>query len=107
MSSIKMKKFVSIKGVIENIRQSVNSPAPVGGSASGGPVKLEQEIIESLNSDQFMAQFTVRHGFPFKPISMAYDPIQVTKQKMVTKLLRLFTLVSCVSFATSNGLVLV
>ena len=71
-----MKKFVSIKGVIENIRQSVNSPAPVGGS-TGGPVKLEQEIIESLNSDQFTAELTVRHGFPFKPISMAYDPIQV------------------------------
>jgi hypothetical protein len=54
MSSIKMKKFVSIKGVIENIRQSVNSPAPAGGpgGSAGGPVKLEQEIIESLIPDQ-------------------------------------------------------
>lgn len=73
-----MKKFVSIKGVIENIRQSVNSPAPAGGpgGSAGGPVKLEQEIIESLIPDQFTAEFTVRHGFPFKPLSMAYDPIQ-------------------------------
>jgi hypothetical protein len=54
MSSIKMKKFVSIKGVIENIRQSVNSPAPAAGpgGSAGGPVKLEQEIIESLVPDQ-------------------------------------------------------
>ena len=79
MSSIKMKKFVSIKGVIDNIRQSVNSPAPTSapGGSSGGPVRLEQEIIESLIPDQFTAEFTVRHGFPFKPLSMAYDPIQV------------------------------
>ena len=80
MSSIKMKKFVSIKGVIDNIRQSVNSPAPSSapGGPSGGPVRLEQEIIESLIPDQFTAEFAVRHGFPFKPLSMAYDPIQVT-----------------------------
>jgi syntaxin-binding protein 5 len=25
---------------------------------------------------QFTAELTVRHGFPFKPLSMAYDPIQ-------------------------------
>ena len=28
-----MKKFVSIKGVIDNLRQSVNTPSPAG---SGG-----------------------------------------------------------------------
>ena len=78
MSSLKMKKFVSIKGVIDNLRQSVNTPAPPtgGGGAGGAPVKLEQDIIENLVADQFTAEPTLRHGFPFKPLSMAFDPVQ-------------------------------
>ena len=81
MSSIKMKKFVSIKGVIDNLRQSVNTPAPPSSGSSGsgganGPVKLEQEIVENLTADQFTAEQTMRHGFPHKPVSMAFDPVQ-------------------------------
>ena len=78
MSSLKMKKFVSIKGVIDNLRQSVNTPSPPGGGSGGsaGPVKLEQDIIENLVPDQFTAEPTLRHGFPFKPLSMAFDPLQ-------------------------------
>jgi len=78
-----MKKFVNIKGVIDNLRQSVNTPSPpgmVGGSGGGpnasGPVKLEHDIIENLVQDQFTAEPTLRHGFPFKPLSMAFDPLQ-------------------------------
>ena len=41
-----------------------------------GPVKLEHDIIESLGSDQFTAESTLRHGFPFKPLSVAFDPVQ-------------------------------
>ena len=41
-----------------------------------GQVKLEHDIIESLVSEQFTAESTLRHGFPFKPLSMAFDPIQ-------------------------------
>ena len=77
----KMKKFVSIKGVIDNIRQSVNTPSPTGGASSGGeqssvPAKLEQDVVETLASVHFSAENTVRHGFPYKPISVAFDPIQ-------------------------------
>lgn len=48
-----MKKLVNIKGVLDNIRQSVNTPSPGSGSSSGsaggpgggstpgGPVRLE------------------------------------------------------------------
>ncbi|CAB4069148.1 STXBP5 [Lepeophtheirus salmonis] len=74
-----MKKFVSIKGVIDNIRLSVNTPpTPSGTMSSGspGPVRLEKEIIESLTPEQFTLQPTLRHGFPFKPLSMAYDSVQ-------------------------------
>ena len=75
MSSSKMKRFVSIKGVIDNLRQSVNSPSPNSGnsnnsggnSGNGGPVSLEQDLIESLAPGQFTAEFTLRHGFPNKP----------------------------------------
>ena len=77
-----MKKFVSIKGVIDNLRQSVSTPSPQQGSGNpfiggvGGQVKLEQEVIESLVTEQFTAEHTLRHGFPFKPLSMAFDPLQ-------------------------------
>ncbi len=81
----KMKKFVSIKGVIDNIRQSVNTPSPTGGGSGGSgsgseqssvPAKLEQDVVETLSSHHFAVEHTVRHGFPFKPISVAFDPIQ-------------------------------
>ena len=82
MSSIKMKKFVSLKGVIDNIRQSVNTPSPPGMMSPSNPsnptgsFKLEHEILENLTPDQFSAAPTVRHGFPFKATSLAFDPLQ-------------------------------
>ena len=85
-SSSKMKRFVSIKGVIDNLRQSVNSPSPqnsLGGSGPGTgnggpgvPAKLEQDIIESLTAEQFTSELTLRHGFPHKPTALAFDPLQ-------------------------------
>jgi len=35
-----------------------------------------QDISETLLSSQFTAEYTICHGFPFKPLCMAYDPIQ-------------------------------
>ena len=78
-SSSKVKRFVSIKGVLDNLRQSVNSPTPPGanqGHGTGGPASLEQEVIESLNQDQFTSENTFRHGFPLKPTALAFDPLQ-------------------------------
>ena len=69
-----MKRFVSIKGVIDNLRQSVNSPSPNSansnsgnGNSGSGPARLEQDLIESLVAEQFTAELTLRHGFPNKP----------------------------------------
>ena len=84
-STSKMKRFVSIKGVIDNLRQSVNSPAPnsagpgavaSGSGEAGGPARLEQDIVESLIPEQFTAEYTLRHGFPNKPTALAFDPMQ-------------------------------
>ncbi len=81
MSSSKMKRFVSIKGVIDNLRQSVNSPSPNAnsnnsGTSPGGPARLEQDIVESLVPEQFTSELTCRHGFPNKPTALAFDPLQ-------------------------------
>lgn len=60
----KMKKF-KIKGVLDGLRSSVNTPA-----------KTDLEITETLRSEHFEVCKTVRHGFPFQPTSVAYDPVQ-------------------------------
>ncbi|XP_022249041.1 syntaxin-binding protein 5-like [Limulus polyphemus] len=39
-------------------------------------VKYESEIEETLQKEHFQALKTVRHGFPFQPTAVAYDPIQ-------------------------------
>ena len=80
MSSSKMKRFVSIKGVIDNLRQSVNSPSPNSGNSNNsggnsgneGPASLEQDLIESLAPGQFTAELTLRHGFPNKPTGKSF-----------------------------------
>ena len=48
MSSSKMKKFVSIKGVIDNLRQSVNTPSPPGanGATTGRLYKLKLSKVD-------------------------------------------------------------
>ena len=78
-----MKRFVSIKGVIDNLRQSVNSPSPNSGNSNNsgansgeGPARLEQDLIETLVPEQFTAELTLRHGFPNKPTALAFDPLQ-------------------------------
>ncbi len=69
-----MKKLVSIKGVIDNIRQSVNTPSPPG--MPMGPVKLEQSILETLLPEQMKLEKTNRHGFPHKATCVAFDQVQ-------------------------------
>ncbi|XP_048485316.1 syntaxin-binding protein 5 isoform X5 [Plutella xylostella] len=60
-----MKKF-TFKGVLDGFRSSVQQ-APRG---------TEQEIQETLRSDHFQIKKTFRHGFPFAPTAIAWDPIQ-------------------------------
>ncbi|XP_061378643.1 syntaxin-binding protein 5 isoform X1 [Danaus plexippus] len=60
-----MKKF-TFKGVLDGFRSSVQ-PTPRG---------TEQEIQETLRPDHFQIKKTFRHGFPFAPTALAWDPIQ-------------------------------
>ncbi|XP_023338537.1 syntaxin-binding protein 5 [Eurytemora carolleeae] len=86
MSSLKMKKFPTIKGVFENIRGSVSSGEKSATSwftslfssshPDGIPARLESEIIEALVPDYFRLEKTSLHGFPFKPTAAAFDPVQ-------------------------------
>lgn len=53
------------KGVLDGLRLSVTQP-----------VKSECEIEESLKPEHFQVAKTLRHGFPFQPTAIAYDPVQ-------------------------------
>ncbi|XP_072932411.1 syntaxin-binding protein 5 isoform X3 [Epargyreus clarus] len=60
-----MKKF-TFKGVLDGFRSSVQA-APRG---------TEQEIQETLRPEHFQIKKTFRHGFPFSPTALAWDPVQ-------------------------------
>ncbi|KAL1788405.1 syntaxin-binding protein 5-like isoform X1, partial [Sigmodon hispidus] len=81
----KMKKF-NFRKVLDGLTAS----SPGSGSSSGnsggagsGPAHpggtaglLREEIQESLTSDYFQICKTVRHGFPYQPTALAFDPVQ-------------------------------
>ncbi|XP_069195233.1 syntaxin-binding protein 5 isoform X2 [Procambarus clarkii] len=61
-----MKKF-TLKHVFEGFRSTVQQPT----------AKPEQvSVVESLRQDNFQVAKTVRHGFPYQPTAVAFDPIQ-------------------------------
>lgn len=67
-----MKKF-TFKGVLDGFRSStVNQSSPLGQSR----ICTEQEIQETLKSEHFQLRKTFRHGFPYSPTALAYDPVQ-------------------------------
>ncbi|XP_065169293.1 syntaxin-binding protein 5 isoform X4 [Atheta coriaria] len=60
-----MKKF-TIRSVLDTFRTSVTQPT-----------RTDQEVVqETLRQDNFQVKRTFRHGFPFQPTAVAYDPIQ-------------------------------
>ncbi|XP_071449557.1 syntaxin-binding protein 5 isoform X3 [Hetaerina americana] len=59
-----MKKF-TFKGVLDGFRSSVSQQP-----------RVDQEIVETLRSEHFQVAKTFRHGFPFQPTALAYDPVQ-------------------------------
>nr|DBA34614.1 TPA: hypothetical protein GDO54_002160 [Pyxicephalus adspersus] len=79
---------------IFKVLDGFTASSPVGGGAgvgggSGGGCSLypsgsfgsvvsprETEIQESLTSEQFHVCKTVRHGFPYQPTALAFDPVQ-------------------------------
>ncbi|XP_052596614.1 syntaxin-binding protein 5-like isoform X10 [Peromyscus californicus insignis] len=81
-----MKKF-NFRKVLDGLTAS--SPGSGSGSASnsggagsgsvhpGGTAGvLREEIQESLTSEYFQICKTVRHGFPYQPTALAFDPVQ-------------------------------
>ncbi|XP_075059691.1 syntaxin-binding protein 5 isoform X5 [Mixophyes fleayi] len=64
-----MKKFY-IRKVLAAASSSSSS------SSSSQPGIKEVDIPENLQSEHFQLCKTVRHGFPFEPSSMAFDPVQ-------------------------------
>ncbi|PVD28623.1 hypothetical protein C0Q70_11216 [Pomacea canaliculata] len=59
-----MKRF-TLRGVLDGLRSSVSAPT-----------KSDTEIEETLRSEHFHICKTVRHGFPYQPTSVAFDPVQ-------------------------------
>ncbi|EGK96550.1 AGAP000009-PC [Anopheles gambiae str. PEST] len=68
-----MKKF-TFKGVLDGFRSSVNQQSAAGGGAA--KICVEQEIQETLRSEHFQLKKTFRHGFPYSPTALAFDPVQ-------------------------------
>ncbi|XP_051731632.1 syntaxin-binding protein 5a isoform X3 [Ctenopharyngodon idella] len=66
----KMKKF-NIRKVLDGLT-AVSSPSPSPQLGS----KENELIPETLQSEHFQLCKTVRHGFPYQPSSMAFDPVQ-------------------------------
>ncbi|KTF97765.1 hypothetical protein cypCar_00032302, partial [Cyprinus carpio] len=65
-----MKKF-NIRKVLDGLT-AVSSPSP----SSQLGAKENELIPETLQSEHFQLCKTVRHGFPYQPSSMAFDPVQ-------------------------------
>ncbi|XP_055721391.1 syntaxin-binding protein 5-like isoform X3 [Salvelinus fontinalis] len=66
-----MKKF-NIRKVLDGLTASSSS-----GTASPQPGTNQNDVIqETLQSEHFQLCKTVRHGFPYQPSSMAFDPVQ-------------------------------
>ncbi|XP_070189428.1 syntaxin-binding protein 5-like [Littorina saxatilis] len=63
-ANAKMKRF-TLRGVLDGLRSSVSAPT-----------KSDTEIEETLRSDHFHISKTVRHGFPYQPTAVAFDPVQ-------------------------------
>ncbi|XP_025098428.1 syntaxin-binding protein 5-like isoform X3 [Pomacea canaliculata] len=63
-ANAKMKRF-TLRGVLDGLRSSVSAPT-----------KSDTEIEETLRSEHFHICKTVRHGFPYQPTSVAFDPVQ-------------------------------
>ncbi|XP_051952042.1 syntaxin-binding protein 5-like [Xyrauchen texanus] len=66
-----MKKF-NIRKVLDGLT-AASSPSP---SSQPGGAKENELFPETLQSEHFQLCKTVRHGFPYQPSSMAFDPVQ-------------------------------
>ncbi|XP_021253003.1 syntaxin-binding protein 5-like isoform X4 [Numida meleagris] len=80
-----MKKF-NFRKVLDGLTASSPGGSGGGGGAGGGSAHPggtagaagtpREEIQETLTSDYFQICKTVRHGFPYLPTALAFDPVQ-------------------------------
>ncbi|KAG8583474.1 hypothetical protein GDO81_008432 [Engystomops pustulosus] len=68
-----MWKFKEFRKVLDGLTAVSSSSSS---SASSQPGNREVDIPETLQSEHFQLCKTVRHGFPFEPSAMAFDPVQ-------------------------------
>ncbi|XP_038661108.1 syntaxin-binding protein 5a isoform X4 [Scyliorhinus canicula] len=66
-----MKKF-NIRKVLDGL----TAAAAASSSSQPGQRPADTDILETLCSDHFQLCKTVRHGFPYQPSAMAFDPVQ-------------------------------
>ncbi|XP_067845434.1 syntaxin-binding protein 5a isoform X8 [Heptranchias perlo] len=67
-----MKKF-NIRKVLDGLTAAA---AASSSSSQPGQRPPDSDIVETLCSDHFQLCKTVRHGFPYQPSAMAFDPVQ-------------------------------
>uniref|UniRef100_A0A8C5NH77 Syntaxin-binding protein 5-like n=1 Tax=Gouania willdenowi TaxID=441366 RepID=A0A8C5NH77_GOUWI len=73
-----MKKF-NIRKVLDGLKEASSSSSSSSSSSTPSVQVLPQDnhlVPESLQSEHFQLCKTVRHGFPYQPSSMAFDPVQ-------------------------------
>ncbi|XP_078412756.1 syntaxin-binding protein 5a isoform X4 [Cetorhinus maximus] len=67
-----MKKF-NIRKVLDGLTAAA---AASSSSSQPGQRPPDSDIVETLCSEHFQLCKTVRHGFPYQPSAMAFDPVQ-------------------------------
>ncbi|XP_056889176.1 syntaxin-binding protein 5-like isoform X10 [Takifugu flavidus] len=75
-----MKKFRKVLDGLTTSSPGGTVGSPSCGSAAGtptaAPTPKEIDIQETLVSENFQLCKTVRHGFPYQPTALAFDPVQ-------------------------------
>uniref|UniRef100_A0AAX7UJ62 Syntaxin-binding protein 5-like n=1 Tax=Astatotilapia calliptera TaxID=8154 RepID=A0AAX7UJ62_ASTCA len=75
-----MKKFRKVLDGLTTSSPGATVGSPSCGSAAGtptaAPTPKEIDVQETLVSENFQLCKTVRHGFPYQPTALAFDPVQ-------------------------------
>ncbi|XP_037832068.1 syntaxin-binding protein 5-like isoform X8 [Kryptolebias marmoratus] len=75
-----MKKFRKVLDGLTTSSPGGTIGSPSCGSAAGTPTSAptprEIDVQETLASENFQLCKTVRHGFPYQPTALAFDPVQ-------------------------------
>ncbi|KAF7253298.1 Syntaxin-binding protein 5 [Varanus komodoensis] len=71
-----MRKF-NIRKVLDGLTAGSSSSSSASSSTQQQQAATrENDIQETLQSEHFQLCKTVRHGFPYQPSALAFDPVQ-------------------------------